>query len=226
MDRTKVKDIWNKMDRGTKVLIFIIIALLAVIIIGLIVLKESKITQKEEEREKPIIEVEKPEIIEQLLTVNPYSRPKTAWKKVNNIVVHYTANPGTSAENNRNYFEGLADSGATYASSHFVIGLEGEIIQCVPLDEISYCSNHRNEDTVAIEVCHPDESGKFTDKSYEALVELTSWLCYKFQLQENKIIRHYDVTEKICPKYFVDNPKSFEKFKKEVGKKIHAPYEE
>ena len=145
MDRTKVKDIWNKMDRGTKVLIFIIIALLAVIIIGLIVLKESKITQKEEEREKPIIEVEKPEIIEQLLTVNPYSRPKTALKKVNNIVVHYTANPGTSAENNRNYFEGLADSGATYASSHFVIGLEGEIIQCVPLDEISYCSNHRNE---------------------------------------------------------------------------------
>ena len=57
-------------------------------------------------------------------------------------------------------------------------------------------------------------------------MELTSWLCYKFQLQENKIIRHYDVTEKICPKYFVDNPKSFEKFKKEVGKKIHAPYEE
>lgn len=214
------------MDRGTKVLIIIIAALLAVIVIGLIVLKESKMVEQEEERERPIIEVEKPEISEQFLPVNPYSRPKTALKEVNNIVVHYTANPGSTAKNNRDYFESLAASGATYASSHFVIGLEGEIIQCIPLDEISYCSNNRNDDTVAIEVCHPDESGKFTDESYEALVKLTSWLCYKFQLQEKEIIRHYDITKKACPKYFVDHPESFEQFKKEVGENIHAPYEE
>ena len=214
------------MDRGTKALIIIIAALLVVIVGGLIVLKESKIVQQEEERERPIVEVEKPEISEQFLTVNPYSRPKTPLKEVNNIVVHYTANPGTTAKNNRDYFEGLATSGATYASSHFIIGLDGEIIQCVPLDEVSYCSNNRNDDTVAIEVCHPDESGEFTDESYESLVKLTSWLCYKFQLQEKEIIRHYDITEKICPKYFVDHPESFEKFKKEVGEKIHAPYDE
>ncbi|MFR8755306.1 MAG: hypothetical protein ACLVG5_00555 [Clostridium sp.] len=38
-------------------------------------------------------------------------------------MVHYTANPGTTAQQNRDYFEGLKDSHETHASSHFVIGL-------------------------------------------------------------------------------------------------------
>ena len=68
---------------------------------------------------------ERPELIVELLDINEYSRPGTALEKVNGIVVHYTANPGTTAEQNRGYFEGLAQSGETYASSHFVIGLSG-----------------------------------------------------------------------------------------------------
>ena len=31
-----------------------------------------------------------------------------------------------------------------------------------------------------------------------------------------KNIRHYDVSRKCCPKWFVDNPKEWEKFKKEL----------
>lgn len=111
-----------------------------------------------------------------LLTPNEYSRPQIPLKKVNSVVVHYTANPGTSAEANRNYFENLRINKTTSASSHFVIGLEGEIVQCIPLDEISYASNDRNIDTISIECCHPDETGKFNDKTYESLVALLSWL--------------------------------------------------
>ena len=59
----------------------------------------------------------------QLLTINDYSRPGLAIDQVNGIVVHYTANPGTTAQQNRDYFEGLKDSHETHASSHFVIGL-------------------------------------------------------------------------------------------------------
>ena len=33
----------------------------------------------------------------QLLTVNEYSRPGIAMEKINGIVIHYTANPGSSA---------------------------------------------------------------------------------------------------------------------------------
>ncbi len=59
-------------------------------------------------------------------------RPQIPVKQVNAIVVHYVGNPGTSAAANRSYFEGLAVSGETYASANFVVGLDGEILQCVP----------------------------------------------------------------------------------------------
>jgi N-acetylmuramoyl-L-alanine amidase CwlA len=94
--------------------------------------------------------------------------------------------------------------------------LDGEIIQCVPTWEIAYASNERNADTVSIEVCHPDETGKFTDATYRSLVQLTAWLCVKFDLKEDQIIRHYDVTGKNCPKYFVENEDAWEMFKDNV----------
>lgn len=147
----------------------------------------------------------RPELDVQLLTVNAYSRPGTALTKVNGIVVHYTANPGTTAQQNRDYFEGLKDSKETSASSHFVIGLEGEIIQCIPTAEIAYASNDRNGDTLAIECCIPDETGQFSDATYQSLVELVAWLCGKFDLGKEDIIRHYDVTGKMCPLYYVEH---------------------
>ena len=99
--------------------------------------------------------IEMPDWIEQnLIRKNIYSRPAVSLREVNDIVVHYVANPGSTAEQNRNYFDNLADQGqegGTSASAHFVIGLDGEIIQCVPIDEIAYASNNRNYDTISIE---------------------------------------------------------------------------
>ena len=43
-------------------------------------------------------------IDQQFLTVNPYSRPGTKLAAVNSIVVHYIGNPGTTAQQNRDYF--------------------------------------------------------------------------------------------------------------------------
>ena len=161
-----------------------------------------------------------PEIDVQLLDVNPYSRPGTEIEKINGIVVHYTANPGSTAQENRDYFNGLKDSHETEASSNFIVGLNGEIIQCVPTWEMAYASNSRNIDTVSIECCHPDESGKFTDETYRSLVQLTAWLCVKFDLTEEQVIRHYDVTGKNCPRYFVENEEAWEEFKTNVGRAI------
>lgn len=122
-----------------------------------------------------------PDIDVELLTVNPYSRPGTETNKITGIVVHYTANPGSTAMDNRNYFEGLKDSHETKASSNFVVGLEGEIVQCVPTWEVAYASNSRNIDTVSIECCHPDETGRFNDDTYRSMVKLCAWLCMKFE---------------------------------------------
>mgnify|MGYP000559152623 FL=1 len=72
---------------------------------------------------------------------NIFSRPDVSRRKINNIVLHYVANPGSSAEGNRNYFDSLADQdsqkGGTSTSSHFIVGLEGEVIQCIPINEIA-----------------------------------------------------------------------------------------
>lgn len=158
----------------------------------------------------------RPDLVVNLLTVNEYSRPGTPIERVNGIVVHYTANPGTTAAQNRDYFEGLATSGETYASSHFVIGLDGEIVQCIPCNEIAYASNERNDDTISIECCIEDESGKFNQKTYDSLVELTTWLMGRYDLGTDDVIRHYDVTGKSCPKYFVDHEDKWEKFKEDL----------
>ena len=173
-------------------------------------------------RESRVVNVDasQPPVDVQLLEVNPYSRPGTQVNQINGIVIHYTANPGSTAQQNRDYFNGLKDSHETEASSNFIVGLDGEIIQCVPTWEIAYASNERNADTVSIECCHLDESGRFTDDTYRSLVQLTAWLCTKFDLTEDDVIRHYDVTGKICPKYFVDNPDEWDAFKDNVGKAI------
>lgn len=172
------------------------------------------------------VDASEPEIDVQLLDVNPYSRPGTQSSGITGIVIHYTANPGSSAQDNRDYFNGLQDSHETQASSNFVVGLDGEIIQCVPTWEVAYASNDRNHDTVSIECCHPDESGKFTDATYRSAVQLCAWLCLKFDLGPEDVIRHYDVTGKECPRYFVQHEDAWEAFRADVGKALEKSREE
>ena len=168
----------------------------------------------------PGAEIEMPDYVrEDFLTKNPYSRPGTYLRKIDGVVIHYVGNPGSTANANRNYFEGLADGqNGTYASSHFIVGLQGEALQCVPLTEIAYASNNRNADTVSIEVCHPDKGGQFNDMTYQRVAELTGWLCWKFALDpQEDVIRHYDVTGKLCPLYYVEHPDAWEALKGDIA---------
>lgn len=152
-------------------------------------------------------------ITQQFLPVNDYSRPGIPLERVNGVVVHYVANPGSTGWENRHYFEGLSESHETKAGAHFIIGLDGTIIQCVPLSELTYCSNSRNVDTISIECCHPGEDGEFTDETYNSLVKLCRWLLDYYHLDSDDVIRHYDVTGKLCPLYFVEHEDAWEAFK-------------
>ena len=135
---------------------------------------------------------------------------------VRGIVIHYVGNPGSTAQGNRDYF----DSPTTEVSSHFIVGLEGEILQCLPLAEKSAASNHRNSDTISIETCHPDETGKFTDVTYASLVRLTAYLCDRFSLDTDDVIRHYDVTGKLCPLYYVEHEDAWETLRAAIGEEL------
>ncbi len=204
-----------RMDKKSKV-IYGGILLLVILTIALGIYSCAADRNKSKKNTGVKVDASEPEIDVQLLDVNEYSRPGIESDPITGIVIHYTANPGSTAQNNRDYFEGLKDSHETSVSSHFVVGLDGEIIQCVPTWELAYASNSRNHDTVSIECCHPDETGKFTDETYKSVVQLTAWLCKKFGLDEEDVIRHYDVTGKICPKYFVDHEDAWELFKGDV----------
>jgi len=154
------------------------------------------------------------------LTVNEYSRPGKIISEVNAIVIHYIGNPGTSAEQNRNYFANLGFTGEAYASSNFIVGLEGEILQCVPVDEVAYASGERNADTLSIELCHPDDTGQFMHETYESAVRLTAWLCKQYELSSDDLLRHFDVTGKECPRYFVQNEEAWEAFKNDIARAV------
>lgn len=164
--------------------------------------------------------IEAPSWIEQdFIRKNIYSRPAVSLEEVNGIVIHYVANPGTTAKNNRDYFDSLADQtgDGTSVSSHFIVGLEGEIVQAVPISEMAYATKGRNDDTISIESCHPDDTGRYEQATYDSMVKLTAWLCRELNLDPKKdVIRHYDEGGKVCPKYFVENEDAWKQFLEDV----------
>ena len=164
-------------------------------------------------------------ITEMLLTPNKYSRPCIKLEQVRKIAVHYVGNPKSTAKNNRDYFENLKDTHERYVSAHFIIGLEGEIIQCIPLNEWSYCTNQANGYSISIECCHPDSTGKFNKATEDSLVELCAYLCKKFGLTADDVIRHYDVTGKHCPLWYVSHPEDYTVFKERVRTAISGTAE-
>ena len=134
-----------------------------------------------------------PAISEDFLEINDFSRPGTKLPQVNSIFVHYTANPGTSASQNRSYFANLAETQERSASAHFIIGYEGEIVQCMPLDEQAYAVMTRNEDSISIE-----------------------WLEQEYDLGSDDILRHYDCGGKKCPVYYVDHEEAWDRLLADV----------
>lgn len=167
------------------------------------------------------------EIKKMYLTKNAYSRPGIKMPMVKGIVVHYVGNPGSSAEANRNYFESLksgqkmSNGQYRYASSHYIVGLKGEIIECVPETEVAYHAQSANKNHIGIEVCHPAADGKFSEVTYAVLVKLIIEICKKYSLNPLRdVIRHYDVTGKDCPRYYVQHPEAWEQLKKDADKGI------
>ncbi len=217
---------WNLL---VAVLLIVIIILAAFLVINIARSKVSSLrwtdrqaqeqSEQEEKTEQSQAQPEpagEPYYDVQLLTVNEYSRPGIARDEVNDIVVHYTANPGSSAQANRDYFENLKDSHTTKASAHFIIGIDGELIQCIPTGEIAYACSERNSDTVSIECCYKNEDGSFEQATYDKLVQTVAWLCDKFDLTYENVIRHYDVNGKDCPKYYVEHEDAWQDFLQDV----------
>ena len=176
-------------------------------------------------------------IIKDLLTINEYSRPGLKLNKVQGVVVHWVANPNTSAKANRNFFENRRNGKSGYGSAHYIIDLDGSVILAIPPEEVAYhvgAESYRSEavkrlgtypngTTLGIECTHVDWNGKMTSETYETLVLLCADLCKKYNLNPlTDLYRHYDITGKLCHKWFVDHPTEWESFKQKVKERING----
>lgn len=162
------------------------------------------------------MELANPRIQEDFLGISEYNRPGTELSAVNSIFVHYTANPKTSAAQNRSYFENLAQTHERAASAHFIIGYDGEIIQCIPLEEEAYAVIGRNSDSISIECCYISEDGAFTQETYDSLVYLLAMLTERYDLSTQDILRHYDCGGKLCPLYYVEHEDAWQRLLSDV----------
>lgn len=203
--------------------VFFILLAAVLIILVIRLLSDGKAAQavKNLQRQISVLDyknVEKPEWEEAFLTPNDYSRPGERLPEVNSIFVHYTANRNTSAAQNRSYFESLKDTHERSASAHFIIGYDGEIIQCIPFEEIAYAVKTRNYDSISIECCYESADGSFTKETYDSLIHLLAYLVKKYGLSTDDILRHYDCGGKKCPLYYVEHEDDWEQLKRDVEK--------
>lgn len=210
---------WFMMSMAAMLVVILVAAVLKKAVPAVTEYVEENVSEWKEERQeenKPLKVWTSPELTVDLLTPNEYSRPQEPLPEVKNIFVHYTANQGTSAAQNKSYFENLGITGERSASSHFVVGYEGEMIQCLPLSEIGYAVRQRNYDSISIECCYLSKDGRFTQATKDSLVELLAWLIGKYDLTTDDILRHYDSNGKLCPKYYVEHEDEWEQIKKDV----------
>lgn len=134
------------------------------------------------------------------------------------IVIHYTANNGDTAFGNTNYFKSYRG-----ASAHYFVD-ENSVYQSIEDKNIAWhCgaktykhSTCRNFNSIGVELCsRKDSRGNyyFKDKTVDNAVRLVKELMAKYNISISNIIRHYDVTGKICPEPFVRNNKAWLDFK-------------
>ena len=134
------------------------------------------------------------------------------------IVLHETATPGATAQNEFLYFNG-GDRGA---SAHGFVDWNG-YIQTIPYDEVAwhagYTANHKY---IGIEMCHATNKADF-DKVWNNTVEIVVGLINKCGFSINELTTHNEVslrwreTDHTDPiGYFKKFGKTFEDFKNDV----------
>lgn len=179
----------------------------------------------------------KPRIRKELLPVNEFSRPGRKLVDVKGIGLHWTGNAGATANDHVVYFKSLAkqnpndDEYDRYAGAHYFVDIKGEIVQMIPDNEMAYHVGAReykddvldkfnttypNNCLIGVEMCHPDWSGEFTKETYDQTLRLVGFLIEHYDLTLDDVVRHYDVTGKVCPKWFVENEEAYQEFRSDL----------
>lgn len=150
---------------------------------------------------------------------------KTNFRKGNGkqnkyIVIHYVGATG-SAEDNCRYFL----SNYRGASAHYFVGHDGEVWQSVLDADIAwhcgatrykhpYC---RNDNSIGVEMCCrknlSNNTWYFEEETIKATTELVKELMKKYNIPAANVVRHWDVTGKMCPEPYVRDTDAWNTFK-------------
>jgi N-acetylmuramoyl-L-alanine amidase len=151
-------------------------------------------------------------------------------RDVKGIVVHWVANPKSSARATRNFFESRKSGNLGFGSAHYAID-PMETVRCIPENEIAYhvgswkytdfalvkFGSYPNAHSIGIELHHEDWAGRFNPATLEQLRVLLRELCGRYELSVvDDVCRHYDVTGKDCPRWWVAHPDEMKEFLKGV----------
>lgn len=140
--------------------------------------------------------------------------------KIKYIVWHYTANDGDTDESNAKFFKTKNRN----ASAHYFVD-DDSITISVPDTYVAWSvggsrySNYKttggaslykictNTNSINIELCDTVKNGKYdvSEKTLNNAIELTRSLMKKYNIPISNVVRHFDVTGKSCPSYYVDN---------------------
>jgi N-acetylmuramoyl-L-alanine amidase CwlA len=120
---------------------------------------------------------------EMLLSKNIMTRTGEKLEKIKNIYVYNVDKQDTSALSNLEYIENLSKQSTTFYSVHYIIGVEGEIIRCIPNFEMAWHSKNLKENKEGISiVCCYRKDGELEGKTLESLEKLISKLCSIYNL--------------------------------------------
>lgn len=170
--------------------------------------------------------------------ISAYNHNGGSASRIKYIVIHYVGALG-GAKANCQYYGG----GDRSASAHYFVGFDGEIWQCVEDANIAWhCgassyvhSECRNANSLGIEMCvrkrntshlgATDHDWYFENETVTSAIELTKYLMNKYSVPADHVIRHYDVTGKICPNPYVynDGNHTWSQFKSALSGGASAP---
>lgn len=163
--------------------------------------------------------------------LTPYNYTAMRGKQNAYIVIHYVGAVST-AKNNADYYARQKLN----ASAHYFVD-EKSIWQSVEdCNRAWHCGGGlqgsgghsfygkcTNSNSIGIEMCcRKTASGKwyFEDETVKNTAELTKYLMQKYSIPPDRVIRHYDVTGKICPEPYVSDENAWRCFKNMLyGKK-------
>lgn len=154
-------------------------------------------------------------------------------QKIKYIVIHYTAGDGDTAQGNGSYFR----NNRVQASAHWFVD-DTEAVLSVEEHFIAWhCGGSayvhpecRNGNSIGVELCsRKDADGLyyFTQETVANAVTLVRELMKKYNVPPENVIRHYDVTGKICPAPFVGaGYDQWNEFKEEISMKRYDKLED